>query len=54
MKTATSKRWKEIEKRPIHRRTISTEIAKNTNKRFQKQVLKEGKRLQKIAQKYPQ
>ncbi|CDW91012.1 probable atp-dependent rna helicase ddx52-like [Stylonychia lemnae] len=54
MKPATSKRWKEIEKKPIQRRTISTEIEKNTNKRFQKQILKEGKRLSKLAQKFPQ
>ena len=53
LKPATSKRWKEIEKKPIQRRTISTDIEKNTNKRFQKQILKEGKRLSKLAQKFP-
>jgi hypothetical protein len=34
MKGATNKRWKEIEKKPIRRKTISTDIKRNTNKRF--------------------
>eukprot|EP00347_Sterkiella_histriomuscorum_P001339 403372410 len=54
MKPATSKRWKEIEKKPVHRRTISTDIEKNTKQRFQKQILKEGKKLAKLAEKFPQ
>ena len=49
LKPASSKRWKEIEKRPIHRKTISTDIKKNTNKRFQKLLLKDAKRLKKFA-----
>ncbi len=53
LKPASSKRWKEIEKCPPKRRTISTDPEKNTNKRFQKQLLKEGKRLQKLAIKHP-
>jgi hypothetical protein len=45
LKAAPSKRWKEIEKKPISRRTISTDIKKNTNKRFKKLILKDAKRL---------
>lgn len=52
LKAAPSKRWKEIEKRPIHRKTISTDIKKNTNKRFQKLINKDAKRLQKLSGKY--
>ena len=48
LKAAPSKRWKEVEKRPVHRKTISTEIGKNTNKRFMKQLLKDAKRLKKF------
>lgn len=51
LKPASSKRWKEIEKRPIKRKTISTDIGKNTNKKFQKLLLKDAKKLQKIAMK---
>lgn len=48
LKAATSKRWKEIEKRPLKRKTISTEMGKNTNKRFAKLLEKDAKRLQKL------
>lgn len=48
LKGATSKRWKELEKRPIKRKTISTEMGKNTNKRFAKLIQKDAKRLQKL------
>lgn len=34
LKGASSKKWKEMEKKPIKRRTISTDVEKNTNKRF--------------------
>jgi len=47
LKAATSKRWKELEKRPLKRKTISTERAKNTNKRFQKILEKDAKRIRK-------
>ena len=48
LKAATSKRWKEIEKRPIKRKTISTDMSRNTNKRFQKLLLKDAKKLRKL------
>lgn len=48
LKPASSKRWKEMEKKPIHRKTISTDIKKNTNKRFMKLVKKDAKRLLKL------
>ena len=48
LKAATSKRWKELEKRPLKRKTISTEMNKNTNKRFAKLIEKDAKRLQKL------
>jgi ATP-dependent RNA helicase DDX52/ROK1 len=34
LKAATSKQWKQLEKKPIKRKTISTDMARNTNKRF--------------------
>lgn len=49
LKAATSKRWKELEKRPLKRKTISTDMSRNTNKRFQKLLLKDAKRLKKSA-----
>lgn len=48
MKAASSKRWKEIEKKPLKRKTISTDMGRNTNKRFQKLLLKDAKRLSKL------
>ena len=48
LKAAPSKRWKEIEKKPVHRKTISTDIKKNTNKRFNKLLLKDAKKLKKL------
>jgi ATP-dependent RNA helicase DDX52/ROK1 len=45
LKAAPSKRWKEIEKKPIHRKNISTDIKRNTNKRFMKLIKKDAKRL---------
>lgn len=53
MKAATSKRWKEIEKKPLNRKTISTEIKRNTNKRFKKILLKDAKRMSKLAKRNP-
>ena len=47
LKGASSKRWKELEKRPLKRKTISTERARNTNKRFQKILEKDAKRIRK-------
>ena len=47
LKAATSKRWKEVERKPVTRKTISTERAKNTNKRFQKILEKDAKRIRK-------
>ena len=49
LKAATSKRWKELEKKPLKRKTISTDMSRNTNKRFQKLLLKDAKRLRKLA-----
>lgn len=34
LKAASNKRWKEVEKQPTKRKTISTKIDKNTSKRF--------------------
>lgn len=51
LKAASSKRWKELEKRPLKRKTISTEVGRNTNKRFQKIIEKDAKRLRKIGAK---
>ncbi len=34
LKAASSKRWKELEKKPLKRKTISTDMSRNTNKRF--------------------
>lgn len=49
LKAAPSKRWKEVEKKPIKRKTISTDIKSNTNKRFMKALLKDAKKLKKLA-----
>jgi len=51
LKAASSKKWKELEKHPIKRKTISTEVGKNTNKRFNKLLEKDAKRLKKKAEK---
>jgi hypothetical protein len=51
LKAASSKKWKELEKQPIKRKTISTEVGKNTNKRFNKLLEKDAKRLKKKAEK---
>lgn len=53
LKAATSKRWKEIEKRPVKRKTISTDMGRNTNKRFQKLIEKDAKRLSKLRDDNP-
>jgi len=45
LKPASSKRWREVEKRPIKRKTISTDIDKNENKRYVKMITKDTKRL---------
>lgn len=49
LKPASSKRWREVEKRPIKRKTISTDIDKNENKRYVKMITKDTKRLQKLS-----
>lgn len=49
LKAASSKRWKELEKRPIKRKTISTDMSRNTNKRFNKILEKDAKKLKKQA-----
>lgn len=49
LKAAPSKRWKEVEKRPTKRKTISTDIKRNSNKRFNKLLLKDAKKLKKLA-----
>jgi ATP-dependent RNA helicase DDX52/ROK1 len=33
---ASSKRWKALERKPLKRKTISTDMSRNTNKRFNK------------------
>ena len=45
LKAASSKRWKEIEKKPIKRKTISTDLKRNSNKKFNKLLRKDAKRL---------
>lgn len=49
LKAASSKRWKELEKRPVKRKTISTDRERNVNKRFWKLMEKDAKRLRKQA-----
>ena len=49
LKAASSKRWKELEKRPIKRKTISTDMSRNTNKKFNKILEKDAKKLKKQA-----
>ena len=49
LKGADNKDWKKLEKKPVHRKTISTSIEKNTNKRINKNLLKDARRLQRQA-----
>jgi hypothetical protein len=53
MKGASNKRWKELEKKPIKRKTISTDIKRNTNKRFKKIIIKDAKKLAKLTRNNP-
>ena len=50
LKGANNKDWKKLEKKPNKRKTISTDIAKNTNKRFNKLLMKKAKKLKKLKQ----
>ena len=46
LKGAANKEWKQIEKKPVKRKTISTSIEKNTNKRYLKLIKKDTRRIQ--------
>ena len=46
LKGAANKEWKQIEKKPVKRKTISTSIEKNTNKRYLKLIKKDARRIQ--------
>lgn len=50
LRGATNKDWKKIETKPVHRKTISTNIERNTNKRFLKLIKKDAKKLEKLRQ----
>ena len=49
LKGAANKEWKQIEKKPVKRKTISTSIEKNTNKRYLKLIKKDAQKLQNEA-----
>ena len=49
LKGADNKDWKKLEKKPVYRKTISTSIEANTNKRFNKNLHKDARRLQRRA-----
>ena len=49
LKGAANKEWKQIEKKPVKRKTISTSIEKNTNKRYLKLIKKDARRIQNQA-----
>lgn len=40
-----NKEWKKLEKRPIRRKTISTSVEKNTNKKYLKMIKKDTRRI---------
>ena len=46
LKGADNKEWKKIEKKPVKRKTISTSIEKNTNKRHMKAIKKDARQIQ--------
>lgn len=46
LKGAANKEWKAIATKPVRRKTISTSVEKNTNKRFLKLVKKDARRIQ--------
>ena len=45
LKGAANKEWKAIATKPVRRKTISTSVEKNTNKRFLKLVKKDARRI---------
>ena len=49
LKSADNKEWKQLEKKPVKRKTISTDIEKNTNKRTLKLIKKDTKQRQRNA-----
>ena len=49
LKGAANKEWKQIEKKPVKRKTISTSIEKNANKRYIKLIKKDARRIQNQA-----
>jgi ATP-dependent RNA helicase DDX52/ROK1 len=51
LKGHDNKGWKELEKKPLKRKTISTEIDKNCNKRVLKLIQKDTKQIQKKVEK---
>lgn len=46
LKGADNKEWKKIATKPVRRKSISTSIDKNTNKRFLKLFKKDARRIQ--------
>lgn len=46
LKGADNKEWKKIATKPVRRKSISTSIEKNTNKRFLKLIKKDARRIQ--------
>ena len=46
LKSAQNKEWKKVELRPIKRQTISTSIGRNTDKKFNKRLLKDASKQQ--------
>lgn len=45
LKSTSNKEWKKVENKPIKRRTISTDLKKNTDWKFIKKMHKESKRI---------
>ena len=52
LKSAANKEWKKVEKRPIKRQTISTEIKKNTDFKFIKRMIKSNSKAGTASQKH--
>lgn len=46
LKGADNKEWKKIASKPVRRKSISTSIERNTNKRFLKLIKKDARRIQ--------
>jgi hypothetical protein len=51
LKNPGRKKWKELEKNPLNRKTISTDIRKNTDKGFMKVIQGFSKKLRKYNEK---